>query len=417
MLPVIMYNFKQTEMKKRLRTAGWSLTIFWIAIGVYSCQQEELVSKSEIQQTENFVNLSTIEDIAEGINFPVSGTAQARSEETQIKKVNSIHEIKNDHEMTSFYIVNYDQGGYVILSADKRTPPILGFSLNNEFIVDENAYPPGLKYWMNDTKEQISYVQISNLIQSTEERLAWEQVQQLLINNVRSSSSSREDPWVCYDHTETTTVGPLMSTTWQQLGGFNDALPIISCNGYNFQIYAGCVPIAMGQVMRYHEYPNNYDWASMPLTSWGATVTTANFIADIHDAIGSVYSGWPSYDCDGTGVSGSANMGTVLKTQFSYSSARRANYNYNTVKSNLNYGRPVILSGDNGSTGHMWVCDGYKQTSYYNADCTGGTYYPLFHMNWGWQNGAFNEWYSYNNFNPGNTNYNNNKKMIYNIIP
>ncbi len=38
-------------------------------------------------------------------------------------------------------------------------------------------------------------------------------------------------------------------------------------------------------------------------------------------------------------------------------------------------------------------------------------------MNWGWLNGAFNGYYTYNNFDPNNTNYNNNKKMIYNIIP
>jgi len=37
-------------------------------------------------------------------------------------------------------------------------------------------------------------------------------------------------------------------------------------------------------------------------------------------------------------------------------------------------------------------------------------------MNWGW-GGSYNGYYSYNNFNPAGTNFNNNKKMIYNIIP
>ncbi|AYN06163.1 hypothetical protein EAG11_19875 [Flavobacterium sp. 140616W15] len=46
-------------------------------------------------------------------------------------------------------------------------------------------------------------------------------------------------------------------------------------------------------------------------------------------------------------------------------------------------GKPVILSGSNGSSGHMWVCDGYIQTSSYFSDCT-GIGYLHFRMNWGW---------------------------------
>lgn len=92
----------------------------------------------------------------------------------------------------------------------------------------------------------------------------------------------------------------------------------------------------------------------------------------------------------------------------------------NTVRTNLDYNRPVILAGSGGAGGHMWVCDGYMQTSYYYDDCTGVTLIPLFHMNWGWGKNNFvnyDGYYQYNNFNPGNMDFNNNKRMIYNIIP
>lgn len=312
--------------------------------------------------------------------------------------------------------LNYVEGGFVILSADKRTEPILGFSEDNKFIIDENSHPPGLKFWINDAKSQITEIQNSNIEQSEKEKVAWEKVQTSGIIKT-SKTSAKEPPIECYEHTEINTNGPLMSSNWHQTGGFNDALPFITCNGTNFQVLAGCVPIAMGQVMRYYEYPDSYDWTLMPLTSWGATTTTANFIADIHDAIGQIYSGQPMYDCDATGVSASANMGNVLKNQFNYSSASWAGYDRHVVESNIaNYDRPVILSGDNGTTGHMWVCDGYRRTIYHFDDCT-GVHYLKFHMNWGWLNGNNNGWYSFDNFNPGNTHYNNNKKMIYNIIP
>lgn len=76
---------------------------------------------------------------------------------------------------------------------------------------------------------------------------------------------------------------------------------------------------------------------------------------------------------------------------------------------------PVLLRGSNGSKGHMWVCDGYKVYNIYDEDCNGWSYWYL-SMNWGW-GGDYDGWYSHGNFNPNNTNYNSNKKMIYNIIP
>lgn len=154
----------------------------------------------------------------------------------------------------------------------------------------------------------------------------------------------------------------------------------------------------------------------MPNTS--GTTSTANLISDIHTEIATMYNGIPnplSYSCGATGVSNGANMGSVLRHDFNYSSADWSSYNYQTVKNNIYYNRPVILSGSNSSSGHMWVCDGYMDINYYYEDCT-GIGYLYFHMNWGWTNGSLNGWFAFDNFNPNNT-YNSNKKMIYNIIP
>lgn len=169
----------------------------------------------------------------------------------------------------------------------------------------------------------------------------------------------------------------------------------------------------MGQVMRYHQYPTNYDWASMP--SDYATPTTASFILDIHKAIHNVDSDKPRYECGGTFVTGS-EMDNILKTQFNYSSASYGSYDRNVVVSNIASNRPVLLRGDNGPLGHMWVCDGYRRTTYYFDDCY-GVGYLHFYMNWGSYDGQYNGWYSFDDFTPGDLNFNNNKKMIYNITP
>lgn len=395
---------------KRIKKIKW-IPILTIIL-LFSCSGENEFESTNPSQ-ENFVSLSLARGVAKNIPLALKG-AFSKKEASSVLTVESIYESKNDQGKTCFYVINYIEGGFAIISADKRTQPILAFSENNKFIINESSFSPGLKFWINDTEKQITKIQNSNIRQSEKEKIAWKKIMASGIIKT-SHTPANEPPTECYEHTEVFTIGPFLNSHWYQSGGFNDALPFLSCNGSNFQVYAGCVPIAMGQVMRYYEYPNNYNWSAMPLTSFGATTTTANFIADIHTAISNAYNGQPVYDCNGTGVLSSANMGNVLKTKFNYTSADKGNYNRFIVKSNITKHRPVILSGNNGSEGHMWICDGYQETILHFEDCT-ATGYLHFHMNWGW-GGDNDGWYSFDNFNPNSTQYNNNKKMIYNIIP
>jgi hypothetical protein len=72
--------------------------------------------------------------------------------------------------------------------------------------------------------------------------------------------------------------------------------------------------------------------------------------------------------------------------------------------------------GSNGTFfGHMWVADGYLRAVY----CSGQTLLKL-HMNWGW-GGQGNGLFNYDNFsitvNGTTHSFNNNKLMVFNIIP
>lgn len=391
------------------------LLIFYCLVLIFtfnSCSDGDLYEEpSELSSSEFFVTSLSAENIANNFKFQATESNSGKSNFTFNKSIRDLQEVKNNSRKTLFYVVNYEEGGFLILSSDKRTQPILAVSENGDFILDESLYPEGLAFWMQDTKRQIELIRASDIEQSERNRLLWENVQAQSSNILAGKDDDEED---CYDHTVVTTVGPLLSSTWSQQAGYNSSLPFITCGGTPFQVYAGCVPVAMAQIMRFHEYPTSYNWLNMPLGY--STTTTANFIEDIHEAIDNVYSGQPNYNCNGTGVSSSANMGTVLKNEFSYSSASFSGYNYNTVLNNLGSGKPVILSGSNSSTGHMWVCDGFVRTEYFYADCTGiSTLYLK--MNWGWYNGSYNGNYAFDNFNPAGTHYNSNKQMVYNITP
>jgi len=387
-----------------------SLLIFVVFL-TFSCSKDNELEKTEILSDEYFVELSAINEIASGIHFPIEGSSSLKStEQHQTKSISSIDEIKNSNRKTSFYIVNYNEGGFVLLSADKRTPPILGYSFNNNFEVDENSYPPGLRFWMDDAKEQIKAIQLSNIEQSPKEEIAWDLVQQSLIDEI--SSLKYEPPPDCYEHTEIITVGPIETPPWHQGYAFNSELPDITCNGYSVKPFVGCLPLAMAMVMRTHEYPTNYNWLSMPFGY--ATSTTANFIEELWDAIHDENSDYPDYDCDGTAVSTSV-VDDVFEDHFNYTNSSTAVYNYNTVKTNIDYDRPVILVGSGGDDCHAWVCDGFRYYLYYDDDCNMSSSLH-FHMNWGWD-GYYNAWYVYYNFNPGDYTFNDDKLMIYNIIP
>lgn len=403
-------NKYNINIMKKLR--NHLLLLILVIVLSFSCSKSNDLEKVKTLASENFVELSVIRDIANKINYPLNLDVVNHKNGGQFtKSVKEIKEIKNKSEKTSFYIVNYNQGGFIILSADKRTQPVLGYSVKNRFNIDEESYPPGLKFWMINANEQIEKLQSSLIEPTRDNKIAWDLVKEILINEV--SVLKYEPIEDCYDHTEVYTVGPLMSTTWSQTGAFNDHLPFITCNGSGFQVYAGCVPIAMAQVMKYHEYPTSYSWSLMP-NIYG-TSTTASFISDIHDGIDNEYNNQPMYDCGATSVYSSKNMGTVLKNQFGYGSATKTNYDHSDVKSNIDNNKPVILSGSNSSSGHMWVCDGYRVYNFYYEDCSGYSYNHL-KMNWGW-GGSYDGWFSFDNFNPASTTYNDNKKMIYNITP
>ena len=188
-------------------------------------------------------------------------------------------------------------------------------------------------------------------------------------------------------------------------------MPTMSCNVPCGHAWTGCVATAMSQVMKYYNYPTNYNWTDMPNNY--ATNSTAILMKDIGNAIDM------DYQYDGSGASMNDVPG-AFRNDFNYNHASHADYSYQTVMNELDYNRPVILSGgrNNGwwifghyTDGHAWVCDGYLET----VDPCCCTYLSL-HMNWGW-NGAYNGWFYFNDFNPANYTFNYDTEMIYNIHP
>lgn len=372
--------------------------------------------------------------IASTIEFPVHQSFKKNPNQTSrksfdIEKLGSkkIKESKSPlgkNNKALYHIVNYEGGGFMILSADDRLSPILAFSYDNSMpLIGENEFPEGLADWYSNQKDLVEFIrdnpnaEVSQNgdISSTSGINLWDPCaiqRQITPANLSYDPCDPDGGGGCED--QYYQVNPLLSTLWDQECGYNQLMPTLTCSPACGKALVGCVSVAMAQVMRYHSHPQGYNYSSMPDTL--GNIHNATLMADIFNA-------FPSSEhiilCNGTGIRYDDNhYASVMTDSFGYSSATQGTYNSSRVRGNLDLGRPVILGGggSNGTTfGHMWVADGYLRGVF----CSGQSLLKL-HMNWGWS-GQGNGFYNYDDFTVtagGSTySFNNNKYMIYNIIP
>lgn len=396
----------------------------FLVLFLFSCNKEEHYDAVSNRTDKNFVDSKQAVAIASLIGSPPE-TNGLRSTNAAKLEIESIVPF-GDNEQPSFYIVNYkDNKGYVMLSADKRVDAVMAFSTSDNFVIEDDPdLPSGLVDWMYNADDVIEEVRLTDgagIELETEANQA--KINQDLILMVQQSFYQEPD-----DHLPTTpdpcapwTIknGPLMTTTWGQGPGYNDFVPKTGCSTYsNGRAPAGCVAVAMAQLMKYHRYPVHYNWSAMPDEE--GSPATASLIYRTGKSVDM------TYGCDGSGAY-SEDIPNAFKQTFGYRSASIADYttsNFKTVVKEINQGYPVILSGGRRSNGllpqyrdgHSWVCDGYWETQ--GCPEEGDSYVVLyFWMNWGWGR-KYNGWYGFQKWDlEDGSSFNYKPKMIYNIRP
>lgn len=394
---------------------------------IYSCSQDEQVTPTtEIQQTENFVSLDEASGIASVIEYPLSSNSKgaslrAKGPKSEFKEIEKVLTIPDKDGNPSYYIVNYKENGFIMISADNRTNPIRAYSLTEKFPMESDKIPSGLVGWLAETSDMITQIRVLDKEQTKLVAFSWDSCEMQRTIGIDSNDDCGGNGGGCEN--QYNTVGPLITTEWGQWDGYNNLSENAGdCpNRPNKRPPSGCVATAMAQIMKFHESPSNYNWDNMPNTS--GTMETARLMRDIGEKVNMEYS------CEGSGAHMSDIPGAF--NQFGYRDVKYSGFNRETVKQQLGRNRPVILGGYKEKScflwwcsyrgGHAWVCDGYRTSMIYSEDCSMGWGYLYFHMNWGWgdsRNGRrLNGYYAYNNWNPGNTSYNHKKEMIVNIRP
>ena len=274
-----------------------------------------------------------------------------------------------------YYVFNAGQDqGYVIVSGDDRTEPILGYSYHGTFDVDK--IPCNMAAWLQGYADQIKYIQEHNIQPSQKQ-------------NIRRSNPA---------------ISKLVTCQWDQDDPFNTKCPSVGTK----KCVTGCVTTAVSQILYYHA-KNGYTPSCTDIPGY-----TTESRGDVIPALSGTSFDWGNmidfYDNSatseqkaavaklfqyvGTGLKAeydlSENGGTlvwdnmpeiVFKNYFGYGNGiqliRRTDAIPESEWDNLIYnelanGRPVLYSGQSsGGSGHSFVIDGYDGTGKYA-------------INWGW---------------------------------
>lgn len=308
---------------------------------------------------------------------------------------------------TLYFIFNIAKNrGFVIISADERSYPIIGYSYTGGY--SESDLPPAFAEWMELRKKEIIKIKEKNTPASSSITSKW--------NEIKNAGSG----------VKSIAGGPLLQTTWNQSCYYNEMCPAEAAGACGHTL-TGCLATATAQILRYWSYPNQgtgshsysnppygtlsanygattYNWSNMPnsINSTNPDIATLMFHCGV------------AFNMDyGTSVSlpTVTNPRAALISYFNYSSKAKyivkSDYTntawQDILKTEIDSLRPVYYYGAAISTAHSFLCDGYQGSDF-------------FHFNWGW-GGAYDGYFYLTSLNPGGDNYSNSQSAVIRIFP
>ncbi|UQA59812.1 C10 family peptidase [Polyangium aurulentum] len=362
-------------------------------------EEDPTTSQEALGGDPDLIPLEEAKSLATGLLAKEAATSRVR----QIKD----QHVERENDVPVLYVFNFTEGGFAVVSADKRQAPVLAYADKGSFdmrALRDGALPEGVAEWMEHAREVTRDIR-SGRTAALSDRKTYERFKADTTQNIEIPGGGGP---CSGSYTNTKQLN--MPAQWNQGCGYNDEAPLAS-GGPCGRAWAGCVAVAMGQVMKYYQYPGGYNWAGM--YNYSSTPDTAHLLRDVGNSVGM------SYGANGSG----ASMGSIDNAleNFGYStSAEHTSYGFWKVRDEIIANRPVIMSGTKDCdflgfptcSGHAWVVDGYKESFY----CETQVYYNYLRNNWGW-GGNYDGWYYDYKLNPGGKDYSYHNELIIGIKP
>ncbi|MDO5650209.1 MAG: C10 family peptidase, partial [Gallicola sp.] len=365
----------------------------------------EVVSKGNEIVLKGNISLSDAKQIAMQF-MSENNTSSLRTGKSN--EITSI-ELFIDNKDTLLYLMNFTDG-FTLISGSSVTYPILAFADQNNIYKDDIKNNSELMFWIENMKEQIKE-SLSDTAAIMNDPLSWENTPESLTRSrvgQSGKSSGRIGEELC-----------LIKTNWSQGPPFNNFCPSVGSKYLNGKAPAGCVAIAIGQIIFYHKkFSCNYTpiWSLLedPIKN---PDEIAKFIKTIGDGVSMVYKKDGSYPALATKIGIYDGPKDFLK--LAGYNVKSSNFSLTELVSQLDKKNPVYISGykdtdifniPNIAAGHAWVCDGYEKVAVQNnrsgrssgprressgtrsSSTYSRTIYYL-HFNWGWD-GTHNGWFA-----------------------
>lgn len=307
------------------------------------------------------------------------------------------------------FVFNIDTTGFILVSADDRATPILGYSLEGRFQFDQ--LPENFKQWVESYASSIAFGIEHNAFKDKSAPEKWGLLEDGTIDSKPEAKN----------------VNALISSQWGQGYGYDQMCPAY---GWGHAV-VGCGATAMAQVIRYYQYPTNgfgsksyrcspygllsadfygstYNYSLMPdQLDYYSSTAEINAVSLLCYHCGVALS--MTYESDEY-PSGSGSQSTDIPDAFTYFGYFTAEYHRRTaddeawktmLRNELDEARPIIYCGYTETSGHAFICDGYRSND------------QTFHFNWGWE-GYCDGFYQLDNM---CDELNLNQEAITNIIP
>ena len=191
-------------MKHTKHVLHWTFIVLF-TFTFFSCQQEDKTNLLPNQKKENFITQEKAVEISNRLTFDNQSKNATSSIEKQTSEILPVSDEKNE---TVYYVINYQDGGFVLMAADDRYEPILSYSDDGYFDTNKENQPEGLIYWETSITKSIQYLRENNIPQTAEVKYKWE--------NINLSSFAGKEPPDNGCVPELEIVNPLLSTIWGQ---------------------------------------------------------------------------------------------------------------------------------------------------------------------------------------------------------
>jgi hypothetical protein len=296
-----------------------------------------------------------------------------------------------ENGQAAFYVFALQPKGFVIVSADDRAKPILGYSTESNFTAQ---LPDGLMTFFDNYKAGFSQMFANNDERTAEAVTDWTSLAKTGMLGSRKANRS---------------VEPLLASIWNQTDLYNNMAPEDPSSVYSGHCKSGCVANTMSQIMRYWEWPRsgegshgydavgNYGSYGWQEADFSAATYRYELMPDYLDfaspqvevdatALLEYHAGVSVNMGYGANASGaySEDVGPAMESYFRFSSDYWHTYQeYSNsweedLMYNLDGGMPLYYASSGPDGGHAYVVDGYDD-------------WYFFHVNWGW--GGFDNGY------------------------